>query len=729
MEPESLSVPDGAPVPPPVRPPDVPPPELRTDERAAHHAAPDPDASGAPARPSGEPLSPGRESLEREAAYRRGEERERAGRAGRAADDPSADGGPAHVPGVGVAHPAVVARAFAALAEGVRDYAIFLMDPDGIVTYWGESARLIKWWTKAQVEGGHLRMLYPDGGAEDGAAEAHLDEAARTGEYVGEGQRVRSDGSTFWAGVALTALRDADGTLLGFAKVTRDLTAHRAAEAALRAAEAAEAARREAEAASRAKSEFLATMSHEIRTPINAILGYADLLAAGIGGPLADVQRDYVERTRSSGRHLALLVEDVLDLSRIEANRVTMRPTAGRAGDAVRGALDTVAPQADAAGVRLVDAVSGHAADVAYWGDEGRVRQVLINLIGNAVKFTAPGGLITVSAGTAAQPAPDAQVTRVPGAGLGTSTWAYLRVEDSGTGIDPERLEAMFEPFVQAESGHTRRHGGTGLGLTISRRLARLMGGDITARSTPGLGSTLFVWLPAAPADAVVADADGRRATGHTGGSRFATAATARHIAAPPDQGASREAPLGTLGDVADAITAELELILEAFVERLRHDPETPSAHALEREALEDHLATFLADVAQTLAAPELVADAPAESQRDGAAIQRLIAERHGAQRARLGWAEAEVRHEYAILGDELARALRRRPPRGPTPEARAREAERAVGALRQFLERAADVSVARFRDALFRADGRRAVQTGGPTPGAPATGAPTDVG
>jgi PAS domain S-box-containing protein len=623
---------------------------------------------------------------------------------------------PLHPPGE-PATPSVVARAFVTLAENARDYAIFLMDPEGIVTHWGEGARLISWWTKAQAEGAHLRLLYPDDGAEDGTAEEHLAQAAATGEYVGEGQRIRSDRSTFWASVTLTALRDTDGVLLGFANVTRDLTAHRAAEAALRAAQMAEAARQAAEAATRAKSEFLATVSHEIRTPVNAILGYTDLLDAGIGGPLADAQRDYVVRARASGRHLLGLIEDLLDLSRLEADRVAIRPQAARLGDVVRGALDAVAPQAAAAGVRLADAVASHAADVAYdiayWGDEARVRQVLINLLANAVKFTEPGGLVTVSAGTAARPSPDARVT-------GDGPWAYVRVEDTGGGIPPEQLESVFEPFVQADMRRTRRHGGTGLGLTISRRLARLMGGDLTARSTPGLGSTFSLWLPAAPAGAVVASTEGphpsRDSSDDRSGARFAMGETPAGRRAPLVDGAPPTRPLSSLRDVSDAITAELESILDAYVARLQHDPATPSAHSIESEALENHLTTFLADVAQTLVAPELVTDVPAESLRDGTVIQRLVAERHGAQRFRLGWKESEVRREFAILGEELAAAVRRRPPRGPSPEARASQAEGAIAALRQFLDRAETISRESFRASVSRRPAADVPATQSPT-------------
>lgn len=159
-----------------------------------------------------------REDVERQAARRRGRERRVRREAG-------------HDPEVGRADPALAHRAFAAFAENVRDYAIFLMDADGIIRFWGEGARLMKWWTKEEAEGGHLRLLYPSGGSEDGTAEGHLFEAALTGESISEGHRVRGDGSTFWARITLTALRDDEGTLLGFAKTTIDRTARRAADA------------------------------------------------------------------------------------------------------------------------------------------------------------------------------------------------------------------------------------------------------------------------------------------------------------------------------------------------------------------------------------------------------------------------------------------------------------------------------------------------------------------
>jgi PAS domain S-box-containing protein len=169
------------------------------------------------------------------------QERKEAVQRGRARLDGHASGPAAERDRVASSNPA-----FTALADNVRDYAVFLMDPQGVIIYWGEGARLMKWWLKEEAEGAHLRLLYPEECSEDGTAEAHLLDAERLGEYTGEGRRVRRDGSTFWAAVTLTALRDAEGQILGFAKVTRDLQARRAVEMAVATANAAQTARDEA---------------------------------------------------------------------------------------------------------------------------------------------------------------------------------------------------------------------------------------------------------------------------------------------------------------------------------------------------------------------------------------------------------------------------------------------------------------------------------------------------
>jgi PAS domain S-box-containing protein len=625
---------------------------MQLDETTRRGDAPDPNATGAgEALPTSEPGAPGREEHERRAAFRRAQLRA------------GGDGTPLRDPYTGVSVPGLAERAFAALAENTRDFAIFLMDPDGIITFWGEGARLIKWWTRDQAEGGHLRLLYPDGGSEDGTAEAHLEEAAATGEYTGEGQRIRSDGSTFWAGVSLTALRDTEGVLIGFAKVTRDLTARRAADAAVNAArEEAEEARRQAEEANRAKSLFLATMSHEIRTPINAVMGYVDLLDLELAGPLTEQQRSQLGRIRSSNMHLLGIIDEVLDFSRLEAGRITLAHRAGRLVAPVEAALQMVAMQAQSKEVALSDSVSGFAADVPYWGDEDRVRQILVVLLSNAVKFTPSRGRITVSAGTAETPSPDAQLQ-------GPGPWVYVRVEDTGPGIPPERLAAIFEPFEQADMTLTRQHGGTGLGLTIAKRLAMVMGGDLTVRSDPGVGSVFFLWLPAAAEEAM-----------ETSLSR------SDRMDGPGPR---------LLQDVRDALLVELERILHAYVARLRSDGGTPSAHALTEAELEDHLATFLSDLAATFSALDLAAGGSGADVRDGAAIQRTVSERHGSQRRRLGWSEEEIRREFEILREEIAAAIRRRIHRP-----RMEEVSEGLNAVTTFVAAAERISLEAYENA-----------------------------
>jgi signal transduction histidine kinase len=244
--------------------------------------------------------------------------------------------------------------------------------------------------------------------------------------------------------------------------------------------------RLEAEAASNAKSDFLAKMSHEIRTPINAMMGYAELLQMGIAGAVNEAQIRQLGRIRSSGEHLTALINEILDLAKIEAGRMSVQPTASLAGDAVEAALNVVRPLATTKGVDLASHIDGNPS-IEYVGDPQRVHQILTNLLTNAVKFTPAGGHISVSCATGSRP---------NGSADEAAEWVCVTVEDSGVGINADDIERIFHPFVQVETGYTRSQGGTGLGLTISRNLAHLMGGDITVESEPGRGSRFTLWLP-----------------------------------------------------------------------------------------------------------------------------------------------------------------------------------------------------------------------------------------
>ena len=443
------------------------------DSGARQH--PDPNAAGAPEPQQGHHADdPAGETTERHATPPLG-----MARADTAPQHPGSpvDPVPPGVPGL-----------LSILSDNIRDYAIFLMDIDGVISHWGEGARLMHWWSNAQACGAHLRLLYPDGGATDGTAEVHLQVAAAEGAYAGEGERVRSDGSVFWAGVILTAVRDENGDVRGFTNVTRDLGASRAVDAALKSAKVAAEAHRVATEAQRLRNLFVASVSHEIRSPLNALLGYLAMLERESVG--RERQRAYIARIRTTAMHLMDVVDDLLEVSRLDAGRFPVTLAAARIGRAIEAAVAEVESHAVAKHVLLTNVVSGEAAETLYWGDEARVRQVLVNLLSNAIKFTPSGGRVTVSAGSADTASPEA-VAR------GAGPWVYIRVEDTGEGITPTRLHAIFEPYVQAQADHAHR--GTGLGLSISRRLARLMGGDVSVKSDVGAGSTFVLWLPVAP--------------------------------------------------------------------------------------------------------------------------------------------------------------------------------------------------------------------------------------
>jgi PAS domain S-box-containing protein len=372
---------------------------------------------------------------------------------------------------------------FRLIVQSVRDYGIFMLDPAGYVVSWNDGAERIHGYTAQEIVGRHFSVFY---GPEDNAAGKpgwELEVAKSEGRFEDPGGwRVRKDGSLFWGNVVITALRDETGAFFGFAKVTRDLTERKAAQE-----RAVEDARRlaEVEASSRAKSEFLASMSHELRTPLNAIGGYAELIEMGLGGSVTMQQREYLARIRTSQQHLLRIINDLLNYSRIEAGQLSYESAPVAMGEVIDTVVAMVLPQAVSKRITLEKGAPANS--VQALGDRVKIEQSLLNLVSNAVKFTPSGGRVRVSCEV------DGDVV-------------HVRVADTGPGIPPEKLVEIFEPFVQLGRSLSSGHEGVGLGLAISRDLARAMGGDVSVASTFGQGATFTLSLQRVNEAAAAAD-------------------------------------------------------------------------------------------------------------------------------------------------------------------------------------------------------------------------------
>lgn len=406
-------------------------------------------------------------------------------------------------------------------------------------------------------------------------------------------------------------------------------------------------------------------MSHELRTPLNAILGYTELLELNLAGPLTDRQRAYLERTRASGKHLLGLIDEVLDLAKVEAGQLVVARVEARVERALEAALSLVRPQAAARGLGL--ATPCEVAGVSYVGDEARVRQILVNLLSNAVKFTPPGGHITIRCGA------------VPQGGAGT----HLH----GDG-----------PGVRARGGHGHRHP------------ARSARGDLRALRSGGDGAHAHAgWHGARPGDRPASRAaHGRRP--HRG--ERARPRLGLHALAPAPIGSATPArasrPIGArpveidVSTVGAVLTAGIvREVVRTIADRLRADPETPCARDHQDQDVEDHIGTFLTEVGRELlvraGADGAATDVPGDDPEltDGSEIRRLIAERHGAQRFRLGWSEAALYREYEIIRQEVETVIRQAAPPGTEGVV-----NRAIAILRESPDRAEGTSLDGFRSA-----------------------------
>ncbi|MFL6352675.1 MAG: ATP-binding protein [Bryobacteraceae bacterium] len=355
------------------------------------------------------------------------------------------------------------------LVESVKDYAIILLDPHGVILTWSCGAEGLNGWTADEIIGKPFSVFYTAQDLADGKAELELTVAAKSGRYEDHGWRVCKDGSQFWAHVIMTSLRDKNGILRGFGKVTRDLTQQRRSEQLL------ESAKQLAEASNQAKNEFLSRMSHELRTPLNSILGFAQLLRME---KLCDRPLECVEHILKAGKHLLVLIDELLDISRIEAGTLALSLETVEIARSVGQAVDMMRPIAASSGMQICDAVKLDA-NPYVTADRRRLQQVLLNLLSNAIKYNLPGGKVEVFCENVA------------------SGSVRISIRDTGIGIPTEFQSRLFAPFDRLRADQSDVQG-TGLGLALSRKLIELMGGRIGVESEPGSGSTFWIDLPLA---------------------------------------------------------------------------------------------------------------------------------------------------------------------------------------------------------------------------------------
>jgi len=372
---------------------------------------------------------------------------------------------------------------FRLLVEGVAEYAIFMLDANGRIATWNLGAQRIKGYKASEIVGQHFSVFYPPEVRESGWPEHELQVATEKGSFVDTGWRLRQDGTRFWANVTITALRDKTGKLLGFAKLTRDLTEKRRVEALEQADEqrtelldAERSARMAAQRATRIKDEFLATLSHELRTPLSAIVGWTQILLRNEGVKHSEELIRPLEVIDRNARAQVKLIDDLLDLSRIMTGKLRLDLQQVAMTSVVEAAVDSAMPSAQVKGIRLTT-ILGAAQDVVS-ADASRLQQVVWNLLTNAIKFTPKGGQVHVL------------LQRV-------NSHIELSVSDTGIGIPTGFLPHVFERFSQMDSSTTRSHGGLGLGLAICKQIVELHGGTIRVASLgEGKGATFSVHLP-----------------------------------------------------------------------------------------------------------------------------------------------------------------------------------------------------------------------------------------
>ena len=410
-----------------------------------------------------------------------------------ARDSGPADQFPSSTSGCGRSSRGISDEQYRLIVQSIKDYAVFMLDPDGHILSWNEGARLIKGYTAQEVLGHSFEIFYPAEAVADGFPKMELKEAARVGRFEDEGWRIRKDGSRFWANVVITAVRDLRGNLLGFAKVTRDLTSRKEAEEQARMLAAEQAAHAEAlaqneelqrltvelesaletaERSTRVRDDVLAVVAHDLRNPVHTILGAAGVVEVIPSGEDHDRHVQLIER---AARRMERLISDLLDVASIESGTLRLRSAPVDLTALISDVLELTESQARERKIDIHREIEREVPVVM--GDHDRLAQALSNLLSNAVKFTPEGGNIRV------------RITR-------SGNEALVSVADTGVGISPNDLPHVFDRFWRARDTTTK---GVGLGLSIAYGIIEAHGGRLWADSELGVGTTMTLALPLPP--------------------------------------------------------------------------------------------------------------------------------------------------------------------------------------------------------------------------------------
>jgi|GEM_PF-704255 len=354
------------------------------------------------------------------------------------------------------------------MVESIQDYAIFMLDPEGHVATWNEGARKIKGYSAQEIIGQSFSLFYPEEEKNSGKPQWGLKEATQKGRFVSEGWRIRKDGSRFWAHVVITRLQNQEGKLIGFVKVTHDLTERKLSEEL-------KAQIIKTEEAGRLRSQLLAIASHELRTPLNAIIGYSTLLDDPRFDEQAQKRKEMIGRIQFNARQLLDLVNNILDLSNMQIG------SKGRieellVSEVLTRVVEGLRPAADRKGLTLSLQEPLPARRIR--SDSANLHRLFTNLITNAIEFTDRGSVTVRFIDRPAE-------RRIS-----------VEIVDTGIGISEMDLPRIFEPFYQCDQTMTRRFSGTGLGLAIVKELLTTLMGTVQVESRLGSGSTFAVSLP-----------------------------------------------------------------------------------------------------------------------------------------------------------------------------------------------------------------------------------------